>query len=989
MIKYKKFIAISLFHEEAMSKQVLPTMSTLFSPAIRLMNRLQFSQKIVLLSLVFLVPIGMMSWSLLDKYATEIQRTHIERIGLTQIRAARAVLQPAQLHRGLSRVYLSGDASVKAQLDTTDQQIDTALTRLATSVNTHTATLNTQKELAAIQTAWQVLKTRGLTMNVQDNRAQHGVLIDEILALMEAAIHGSYLALDPEIESHHLISVMIERLPNLAETMGQSRALASAIAKKKEDIAREQILLSGYVKAIEIDLMAARLDFEAMKSEFAQDNANPSNPKTALLTQGDKVMTGIDDYQKYLTQEFIQQDRVEIDPKVYFKQVATLVDSIYQLFDVGTDVLDGLLIERTKRLEHSRLITGIITSIALSIALFLSVGMILAVRRAFATITLGAQQIASGDMSTEIVSNTQDELNTVTQSVNHIVTTLRRFIAAQLTMVEQHNQLGMISYMMPANNFSGEYGAMAQHVNDMVQAHVATNNRLIELMQYYVAGQFDTRMTALPGEKQRISDVAEQLRQILEAAHQSAQSNARIKAALDHVSVPVRIADNEGTLVYINLALANSLQQNQAQFQQQIPDFNPNEVIGKSVGMFYADPEAALNRLRQLNSTTQSRLKLGGVEYDVVTTPVVNDQGERLGTVGQWVDMTAQLAAEREISQIVATAAAGDFSQRINEQGKTGFFLQTAQGLNAILQTSENGLTDIVRVLQGLARGDLTQTMRDDLQGVFAQLKADATLTTTGLRHSITQIREATDSINIAAKEIAQGNTDLSRRTEQQASSLEETASSMEEFASTVKQNADHATEANHLAHSASIVAQKGGTVIGQVTSTMNAITVSSRKISDITTVIDSIAFQTNILALNAAVEAARAGEQGRGFAVVASEVRNLAQRSATAAKEIKHLITQSVTQVDQGALLVTDAKQTMLDIVNAIQQVTDIVSAIARASREQSDGIDQVTQAISQMDRVTQQNAALVEEAAAAAENMENQAENLVQSVAMFKIEA
>ena len=254
------------------------------------------------------------------------------------------------------------------------------------------------------------------------------------------------------------------------------------------------------------------------------------------------------------------------------------------------------------------------------------------------------------------------------------------------------------------------------------------------------------------------------------------------------------------------------------------------------------------------------------------------------------------------------------------------------------------------------------------------------------LANIVGQVRMGTDTIATASSQIASGNLDLSSRTEQQASSLEETASSMEELTSTVKQNADNARQANGLAMTASEVAKKGGSVVAEVVGTMTAINDSSRKIVDIIAVIDGIAFQTNILALNAAVEAARAGEQGRGFAVVASEVRNLAQRSAAAAKEIKTLIGDSVEKVEIGAKLVDQAGATMDEIVESVKRVTDIMGEITAASQEQTSGIEQINQAITQMDEVTQQNAALVEEAAAAAESLQDQAANLSQVVSIFK---
>jgi len=297
-------------------------------------------------------------------------------------------------------------------------------------------------------------------------------------------------------------------------------------------------------------------------------------------------------------------------------------------------------------------------------------------------------------------------------------------------------------------------------------------------------------------------------------------------------------------------------------------------------------------------------------------------------------------------------------------------------------------LKSAVEIATTVANGDLTtqftsQTNKDEIGDLMKALRG----MNDSLRTVVSQVQIGTNTIATASNEIASGNMDLSQRTEEQASSLEETASSMEELTSTVRQNAENARQANQLAQAASDVAEKGGAIVGQVVDTMGSINDSSRKIFDIISVIDGIAFQTNILALNAAVEAARAGEQGRGFAVVASEVRNLAQRSAAAAKEIKELISNSVEQVDAGSKLVQQAGSTMDDVVASVRRVTDIMGEITSASSEQSIGIDQVNTAIGQMDSVTQQNAALVEQAAAAAASMQEQAARLADVASSFKL--
>ena len=339
-----------------------------------------------------------------------------------------------------------------------------------------------------------------------------------------------------------------------------------------------------------------------------------------------------------------------------------------------------------------------------------------------------------------------------------------------------------------------------------------------------------------------------------------------------------------------------------------------------------------------------------------------------------------------EIRHLVECAAQGDFATRGNEDAYQHDFRAMVGGLNRLMAGTHENLSQLSALLRSIADGDLTARMHGEHRGVFARMRDDANATVTRLVEIVAGITDASRAINNAAAEISAGNSDLARRTEQQAASLEETAASMEELTTTVRQNAQTARQASEHAGEAAVVARDGGEVVGRVVATMDGIEHASRRIAEIISVIDGIAFQTNILALNAAVEAARAGEQGRGFAVVAGEVRALAQRSAHAAREIKGLIEDSVGQVSSGSALVTQAGQTMQRIVDAVQRVTAMMSEISAASQEQAAGIEQVSRTVLHMDEATQQNAALVEEASATAKSMVGQAGQLGEAVAVFR---
>ncbi|MDD5227558.1 MAG: methyl-accepting chemotaxis protein [Methylococcales bacterium] len=505
-------------------------------------------------------------------------------------------------------------------------------------------------------------------------------------------------------------------------------------------------------------------------------------------------------------------------------------------------------------------------------------------------------------------------------------------------------------------------------------------------------GHLSREITLRKGDKDSLLHSIKNMQQKLlirrtEERHAAAEI-LRIKIGLDNASKGIMMADNNRNLVYLNNAAKKILKVYETEVEEQSLHFDVENLIGLNIDMFHKNSAHQIKLLDSLTESIFSYAKLGSRMMTVVASPIINEQGERLGTVAEWYDCTAEAVVEEEVAKIVKAASCGDFSQRFNLEDKEDFLLDLTQGLNQLLNTCETGLKDIAQVLAAISNGDLTKKITSDYEGTFGQLKHDTNTTVETLKIMIEQIRSATDSIYSGSKEIAAGNNDLSSRTEMQGTHLQETTMSMKQLTQSVQNNVNNAHQADCLVTNSVTIAMEGGKVVENVIAMMGNINESSRRIEDIIAVIDDIAFQTNILALNAAVEAARAGEQGKGFAVVATEVRNLAQRAAIAADEIKKLIADSVSKVNNGSQLVEQAGQTMDKIIVAIQGVTQIMSEISGASTEQNADIIRVNQAISQMDNATQQNAALVEQSAAAAESLEEQAQNLAVVIRNFKIE-
>jgi len=607
-----------------------------------------------------------------------------------------------------------------------------------------------------------------------------------------------------------------------------------------------------------------------------------------------------------------------------------------------------------------------------------------------------AKNFANGDLNQEIQVSATDKTS-VARSIKVLQQTLQG-LTQSLNYVSEQHKAGEVDCTVDSSRFRGGYAEVANSINNMVAEHIALNRKAMQVVEAFGEGNLDMRLEPFPGQQAYINVVIEQVR-------------TNIKQLIDDVNA-LASAALEG-----KLATRAEASRHQGDYRKVIEGVN-------------ATLDAVINPLNMAAQYVND-LSLGHIPTKITET-YYGDFNVIKNNLNQCIDAINHLIQDTAL--LAEAAQKGILSTRADVTQHQGDYRQIVEGVNNTLDAVVTPLSSAAACIDRISKGDIPAHLTETYHGDFNTIKNNLNQCITAVNHlvadantladaakegritvradesqhlgdfrkvvagfnntldiivaPIAAVKEAVDTINTAANEISTGNSDLSSRTEQQASSLEETAASMEELASTVKQNAENAKEANQMAINASDVAYKGGQMVSRVVGTMSAINESARKIEDIISVIDGIAFQTNILALNAAVEAARAGEQGRGFAVVAGEVRNLAQRSASAAKEIKELISDSVSKTADGTKQVETAGDTMQEIVNAVKRVSDIIGEIAAASAEQSTGINQVNSAVNNMDETTQQNAALVEEAAAAAESLVEQANQLAETISVFKLE-
>jgi methyl-accepting chemotaxis protein len=587
------------------------------------------------------------------------------------------------------------------------------------------------------------------------------------------------------------------------------------------------------------------------------------------------------------------------------------------------------------------------------------------ITRPLAEAVRAADDIANGTLDGALVVRSTDETGQLITAMEKMQSVLQQFQIAQNEMSRQH-ELGIMNYAIEAKVLPGTYGVMAENINQLVKANIALTMRTVDLATEYSEGKLDVSMERLPGQKARISEAMDKVQKSLQNAAEAATFNRRIRMSLDSLPVYVTISNAQEQLVHATPPAKELLKHFGG------PGFDTDTFYGNKLSTLFKNAVDSSRFDQAVLSGETVNMEISGRKLRLLARQVVDVSGARIGRITQWIDRTDEIASEMQLDSLVNAATQGDFSGRLSIEGKTGFFAAMTNGMNQLMETSEQGLTDIADLLSAFAQGDLTHRIERDYQGLFGTVKESADSTAENLTRVMDEVRAASDALTGAANQVSQTAQSLSQAASEQASSVEETSSQIDVMSASISQTSDNAKVTDGIATKASKEATDGGDAVGQTVVAMKQI---ATKIG----IVDDIAYQTNLLALNAAIEAARAGEHGKGFAVVAAEVRKLAERSQEAAKEIGELASNSVTTAERAGKLLDE-------IVPSIQKTSELVQEISAASAEQSESVMQISGAMGQLSNATQQNASASEELAATSEELSGQAQQLQQSVAFFK---
>ena len=970
-----------------------------------MLNRWMLWQKFAILGMLGLILLSVPLFLYINEANKALNAARQEARGVEPSRKLLGVLKAVQQHRGLSARVLSGDRSAEATRVAQAQQVDRLLSGMDDDIK-RSADQILMGMWGDAQKAWQVLpdKVARGQLEAPASFAAHTALIGGILKINGRILDVYGLILDPEIDSFYLVDAGLNQLPALTEALGRMRGRgAGALAAKQiTPESRIDLAVLGEKAKDRFDGQVAAVGKAGLANPALKQRLEVP-VKNAFASAGSAI--------ELARKEVMRAEVLSYPPGAYFDQFSAAMEDQFRLGDMMLAELGQILQERIDRLWRNRMILlGSMLLLAGTIVAVASL-IIASITRPLKQALALAQRVAAGDLGSEVTQSGSNEIGQLLGALAAMQENLRTAARAAVANARIRMALDSTSTSVMIADAAGEVVYLNHAITDLLRKNEAEIRTVLQgfTVDGIIGGSFDrfhrnpshqrnllaglsgmhqidirlgsqvfclSATPVLDAAGQRQGTVVEWRDRAAEiAAANEASANARVRQALDKCSTSVMIADPDGQIIYLNQSALTMMQRAEADFRRDLPHFDAGALQGMNFDRFHKNPAHQRQLLQQLSSTYQAEIKIGGRTMALSANPVFDSQGQRLGSVVEWRDRTEEVAVEQEIADVVQGAGQGDFTRRIDEAGKQGFFATLASGMNQLMHTSETGLADVARVLKAMSAGDLGQHIDADYAGTFGQLKDYVNGTAMQLADIIGQVRSAADSLGSAAGQISSTAQSLSQSSSQQASGVERSSSSVQQMSVSVAQNSDNAKVTESIAIESAKQAQSGGQAVAQTVTAM-------RQIAGKIGIVDDIAYQTNLLALNAAIEAARAGEHGKGFAVVAAEVRKLAERSQLASREIGDLASQSVQLSDQ-------AGQLLESMIPSIRQTADLVQEITAASSEQSSGLNQISAAMNQLSQITGQNAAASEQLAATAEQMSAQAEQLQDLMAFFQLES
>ena len=828
----------------------------------------------------------------------------------------------------------------------------------------------------------------------------HKMFIAPITAIVCLALIGALSLLAMQGQDKRMLELNDVTFSAFRSASAQTIALGQIHAEVYAKIA---IMASLDEKAVKLFNQQLEQKIDGVLAEFSKMQ---SNPALSTMLERSKPILG-----RYKKTVLAAVDMASMDPNTGIASMQN-ANAEYQALRAELDAtvkqLDAKTtqaMQESKSANQQMLISiGLTLTLALLALSGISIWVARNVTRPLNQAVEIAQNVASGQFSSTVDTSQTDEIGDLMRALAEMVAQLARidrkmkgevliqqtaiasasanimiadptgnviYLNASMTELLQDAQLDIASEIaqFDASKVLGQpfsafgKGPQLAELSSSVQTNLELGPRIFGLIATPIFDAAQNRLGSVIEWKDRTLEVQEA---------RQARDNARIRQALDNCTTNIMIANAEGKINYVNQSILAMFSAAQNEIRQQMGQFDAHALLGSNVELFYQAGKQAIS-LHNLQTTHSTEITLGGHIFALSASPVFDAQNHRLGTVVEWHDRTIEIATETEVSAVVNGASLGDFSQRIAEEGKQGFFASLALSMNKLMDTSERGLNDVVRMLAALADGDLSQSITADYAGTFGRLKDDANTTCEKLAAMIANVRTAASALTAASNQVSATAHSLALSASDQASGFERTSNSVDMMSGSVTQNNENARITDDMAAKSAQEAVQGGDAVTQTVAAMKQI---ATKIS----IVDDIAYQTNLLALNAAIEAARAGQHGKGFAVVAAEVRKLAERSQLAAKDIGELAVSSVTVSEQ-------AGQVLSAMIPSIRKTSQLVQEISLASQSQAGSLADVSAAMGQLNQSTQQNAAAAEELAATAEEMSGQAEQLQDLMDIFKL--